>query len=149
MLTRLDDLFEINRYLERNVKRRLAFREFGTCLGVQCQAEQSTEKDRAVDLKMYADAIITAWDPAMELTLESDLQDDGLRPITRVMYATALIPGGEYFLSFFSMVLRLVADSVQLFERDISVQSQRQSPSEDKTSILYIECKCFHIIHIP
>lgn len=64
---------------------------------MQCQAEQATEKDRAVDLKVYADAIITAWDPAMELTLESDMADDDLRPITRVMYATALVPGGEYF----------------------------------------------------
>ena len=99
VLTSVDDLFEINRYLERNVKRRLAFREFGTCLGLQCQAEQATERDRAVDLKVYADAIITAWDPAMELTLESDMADDGLRPITRVMYATALVPGGEYFVS--------------------------------------------------
>lgn len=93
---RVDDLFEINRYLERSVKYRLAFREFGTCLGAQCQAEQSTEKDRAVDFKNYADAIITAWDPYMELTLSSDLTHDDLRPITRVMYATALIPGGEY-----------------------------------------------------
>lgn len=95
VLTGIDDLFEINRYLERSVKYRLAFREFGTCLGVQCQAEQSTEKDRAVDLKVYADAIIAAWDPAMELSLAPDLADDDLRPITRVMYATALIPGGE------------------------------------------------------
>lgn len=95
----VDDLFEINRYLERNVKYRLAFREFGTALGAQCQSHQSTEKDRAVDLKNYADAIITAWDPYMELTLGSDLMHDDLRPITRVMYATALVPGGEFFLS--------------------------------------------------
>lgn len=95
----VDDLFEINRYLERNPKYRLAFREFGTALGAQCQSHQSTEKDRAVDLKNYADAIITAWDPYMELTLGSDLMHDDLRPITRVMYATALVPGGEFFLS--------------------------------------------------
>lgn len=94
----IDDLFEINRYLERNIKYRLAFREFGTSLGAQCQSQQSTEKDRAVDLKHYADAIIAAWDPYMELTMSSDLMHDDLRPITRVMYATALMPGGEFFL---------------------------------------------------
>lgn len=94
---RADDLFEINRYLERNIKYRLAFREFGTSLGAQCQSQQSTEKDRAVDLKHYADAIITAWDPYMELTMSSDLTHDDLRPITRIMYATALMPGGEFY----------------------------------------------------
>ncbi|RJE18246.1 hypothetical protein PHISCL_09420 [Aspergillus sclerotialis] len=87
------DLFEINRYLERNIKFRLAFREFGTALGIQCQSEQSTEKESAVDLKTYADSIITAWDPYMELSISSGLTPDDLRPITRVMYATALIPG--------------------------------------------------------
>jgi hypothetical protein len=93
MLMDADDLFEINRYLERNIKYRLAFREFGTCMGIQCQAEQTTEKDRAVDLKVYADAIIAAWDPYMELSLATDVTPDDLRPITRIMYAAALIPG--------------------------------------------------------
>lgn len=93
-----DDLFEINRYLDRNIKYRLAFREFGTCVGVKCHSEQTTEKERAVDLKIYADAIIDAWDPYMELTLSADLTPDDLRPITRVMYASALIPGGEFGL---------------------------------------------------
>lgn len=100
MLTELDDLFEINRYLDHNPKYRLAFREFGTALGAACQAEQSTEKDRAVDLKSYADSIITAWDPFMELTLYSDApEDDDLKPITKVMYATALVPGGKPVVS--------------------------------------------------
>lgn len=81
------DLFEINRYLERNIKYRLAFREFGTCLGALCQGTE--------DLKVYADAIITAWDPYMELRVSGDIAPDDLRPITRVMYASALIPGGK------------------------------------------------------
>lgn len=89
----LYDLLEIDRYLDRNPKYRLAFREFGTAMGAACQAEQSTEKDLAVDLKSYADAIITAWDSQMELTLYSDAPEDDLRPITKVMYASALLPG--------------------------------------------------------
>ncbi|KAI9934274.1 hypothetical protein MW887_005348 [Aspergillus wentii] len=92
------NLFEINRYLDRNIKHRLAFREFGTCMGIQCQTEQPSEKERAVDLKVYADAIITAWDPYMELSISSDLTPLDLRPITRVMYASALIPGAIDFV---------------------------------------------------
>ncbi|KAJ5678965.1 hypothetical protein N7462_007209 [Penicillium macrosclerotiorum] len=89
----LYNLFEINQYLERNIKFRLAFREFGTCLGLQCQSEQTTEKDRAIDLKTWSDAIVAAWDPYMELSISEGLTPEDLRPITRVMYASALIPG--------------------------------------------------------
>ncbi|KAJ5748304.1 uncharacterized protein N7511_010000 [Penicillium nucicola] len=87
------NLFEINRYLERNIKFRLAFREFGTCMGIECQAKQANEKERAVDLKTFSAAIIAAWDPYMELAIADDLTPEDLRPITRVMYAAALIPG--------------------------------------------------------
>ncbi|KAJ5690954.1 hypothetical protein N7488_011689 [Penicillium malachiteum] len=90
----LYDIFEINRYLDRNIKFRLAFREYGTCLGCYCQSQQTTDKERAVDLKTWADAIITAWDPYMELSISQDLTPEDLRPINRVMYATALTPGG-------------------------------------------------------
>ncbi|KAJ5157314.1 uncharacterized protein N7482_008414 [Penicillium canariense] len=92
----LYDLFEINRYLERNINHRLAFREFGTCLGLQCQAQQTTEKERAVDLKTWSDTIVAAWDPYMELSISEGLTPEDLRPITRVMYASALIPGGKW-----------------------------------------------------
>jgi hypothetical protein len=90
-----DNLFEINRYLERNIKFRLAFREFGTSMGIQCQSEANTEKDRSVNLKCYSDAIVAAWDPYMELSISDGLTPEDLRPITRVMYASALIPGGK------------------------------------------------------
>ncbi|KAJ5183513.1 hypothetical protein N7492_001129 [Penicillium capsulatum] len=89
----LYNLFEINQYLLRNIKYRLAFREFGTCLGAQCQAEHSTEKERGVDLKAWSDSIVAAWDPYMELSISEGLTPEDLRPITRVMYASALIPG--------------------------------------------------------
>lgn len=106
-----DDLIEINRYLDHNIKYRLAFREFGTCLGVQCQSEQTSEKERAVDLKSFADAIITSWDPYMELTLGApEMAADDLRPITRVMYASALIPGGEFFFLLLFFLSKLEAE---------------------------------------
>ncbi|KAJ5408585.1 hypothetical protein N7509_002468 [Penicillium cosmopolitanum] len=90
----LYNLFEIDRYLDSNIKFRLAFREFGTCMGAQCQSEHMTEKEGSVDLKTWSDSIIAAWDPYMDLTISQGLTPDDLKPITRVMYASALIPGG-------------------------------------------------------
>ncbi|KAJ5973703.1 hypothetical protein N7481_010913, partial [Penicillium waksmanii] len=91
----LYNLFEIDRYLDRNLKFRLAFREFGTSMGAQCQSEHMTEKEGSVDLKTWSDSIIAAWDPYMDLTISQGLMPDDLKPITRVMYASALIPGGK------------------------------------------------------
>jgi hypothetical protein len=94
-----DNLFEIDRYLERNIKFRLAFREFGTCMGAQCQSEHMTEKEGSVDLKNWSDSIITAWDPYVDLTISQGLTPGDLKPITHVMYASALIPGGKCQIS--------------------------------------------------
>lgn len=41
---------------------------------------------------------------ALSLRGDSDLLADDLRPITRVMYSSALIPGGEYPLYFFEWI---------------------------------------------
>lgn len=72
----------------------MAFREFGAAIGIKCVAEQLAEKDTAVDLKVYADQIVDFWAPYMAGEEEDDIED--LRPITQVMYAAALIPGGEF-----------------------------------------------------
>lgn len=90
-----DELFEVDRYLERNIRYRLAFREFGTALGIRCHSEQSKAKGDANDLTSHADAIVDVWDPYMDMSLTEGFDEDDLRPITRVMYATALIPGGK------------------------------------------------------
>ncbi|KAL4984231.1 hypothetical protein BDW68DRAFT_190653 [Aspergillus falconensis] len=87
------ELLEIRRYLDRNMKYRLAFREFGTALGLRCMAEQEVEKERAVDLRAYSDQILDVWRPVMEASLSEDATPEDLKPITRVMYAAALIPG--------------------------------------------------------
>lgn len=63
-------------------------------MGIKCVAEQLAEKDTAVDLKVYADQIVDFWAPYMAGEEEDDIED--LRPITQVMYAAALIPGGEF-----------------------------------------------------
>jgi hypothetical protein len=64
-------------------------------MGIECQAERANEKECAVDLKTFSSAIIAAWDPYMELSISDNLTPEDLRPITRAMYAAALIPGGK------------------------------------------------------
>ncbi|RAH49171.1 uncharacterized protein BO95DRAFT_29258 [Aspergillus brunneoviolaceus CBS 621.78] len=90
---RVFDLFERRHYLDRDLRARLAFREFGTCLGLQCMAAQASDKDRAVELKAYADRIVECWDPHIWMETGRNATPEELRPITRVMYAAALIPG--------------------------------------------------------
>lgn len=106
------DLFERRHYLDRDLRARLAFREFGTCLGLQCMAAQASDKDRAVELKAYADRIVECWDPYIWMETGRNATPEELRPITRVMYAAALIPGGEWSESFAKHYLVLTFDSV-------------------------------------
>lgn len=76
--------------LDRTPKYRLAFREFGTCLGIKC-----FDGDRFLE-KRVAD-VIKFWEAFMK-----DVTADDLRPISMVMYAAALIPGGMFFSNVFS-----------------------------------------------
>lgn len=62
--------------------RRLAFREFGTCMGVQCYGADE-------GLAAEVDAVVNYWQKYLE-----ESTDEDLRPISLVMYAAALIPGG-------------------------------------------------------
>ncbi|RDL37529.1 putative l-ascorbic acid binding protein [Venustampulla echinocandica] len=62
---------------------RLAFREFGTTLGVKCFS-----RDEYLDKR--ADDVVKFWGDEMTGATPEDL-----KPITLVMYAAALIPGGE------------------------------------------------------
>ncbi|KAF3063646.1 putative l-ascorbic acid binding protein [Daldinia childiae] len=68
---------------------RLAFREFGGCLGIKCYVD-----DPAQPLHMAAEAVLDAWEGKV-----LNAADEDLRPINLVMYAAALIPGGEPSLS--------------------------------------------------
>lgn len=62
-------------------RHRLAFRDFGACLGIGCcDAADSS-------LKTHAEQLIKGWELDFVQTPEE------LRPITQVMYAAALIPG--------------------------------------------------------
>ena len=74
----------------RHAGSRLAFREFGACLGVQCYGPDE-------ELQAKVDKVIEFW----EGYLEGDSADEeDLRPISLVMYAAALIPGGKQASQF-------------------------------------------------
>ncbi|KAM0264302.1 hypothetical protein ACHAQJ_000792 [Trichoderma viride] len=66
----------------RGASRRLAFREFGTCVGVACW-------DVSDHLQSRVAALVEFWDRH----LDSKDADDDLTPISRVMYASALVAG--------------------------------------------------------
>ncbi|KAK4240005.1 PrpF protein-domain-containing protein [Achaetomium macrosporum] len=70
--------------MARDASRRLAFREFGTCLGLQCYGVDA-------DLVKGVEAVVNFWHHYIE-----ESTDEDLRPISLVMYAAALIPGGEF-----------------------------------------------------
>jgi len=68
--------------MTRSADRRLAFREFGTCLGVRCWDPGDEEIEGVVE------EILTFWEQHMDASTDEDL-----KPISFVMYAAALIPG--------------------------------------------------------
>lgn len=68
---------------------RLAFREFGACLGIKCH-EEGLES-----LMDGVQAVMDIWERKIIEEGEEDEADEDLRPINLVMYAAALIPGGK------------------------------------------------------
>ncbi|KAI0815430.1 hypothetical protein GGR55DRAFT_686291 [Xylaria sp. FL0064] len=64
---------------------RLAFREFGACLGIKCYGQE------LVPLMEGVETVLNIWKD--KLLDDGGGQDEDLRPINLVMYAAALIPG--------------------------------------------------------
>lgn len=98
------ELAIVNRYFEYPLEQRLAFREFGTCLGVKCVLLVSTSEFDE-DLDTLAGDILDQWEQSVVGSKGDEVTDDalqrqGLKPITKVMYAAALIPGGMYLCGF-------------------------------------------------
>ncbi|CDO70987.1 hypothetical protein BN946_scf184830.g19 [Trametes cinnabarina] len=90
-------LCEEEKYFDAPTRYRLAFREFGTCLGARCLTATltgGTGKAEAKE-KAYWDAfiekVLRSWAPSVDR--EPPLVREKLQPITMVMYAAALIPG--------------------------------------------------------
>ena len=73
-------LFDQN-YLDIPTSRRLAFREYGSCLGIGCMADPDEK------MKTYRDRIIETWEHHRSST------PGDLRAISENMRAAAIIPG--------------------------------------------------------
>ena len=78
-----DSLYEDEKYFEGRTSHRLAFREFGTCMGIRCH-------DRGKEWMERYEGIMSTWEKA-DLMKSTPKQ---LQVITMVMFASALIPGG-------------------------------------------------------
>lgn len=68
-------------YLDKSTSRRLAFREYGTCLGIGCLDSPGDE------LEAFRTRLIETWEKHLKST------PGDLRAISEVMRAAALIPG--------------------------------------------------------
>ncbi|KAJ8120486.1 hypothetical protein O1611_g10356 [Lasiodiplodia mahajangana] len=89
---------------------RLAFREFGACLGIKCY-EGGLES-----LMDGIQTVLDIWERKMIDEGAEDEDDEDLRPINLVMYAAALIPGGKHFVPLTHLLAHrpcdLIRDSV-------------------------------------
>ncbi|KAI0490191.1 hypothetical protein F4859DRAFT_463933 [Xylaria cf. heliscus] len=70
---------------------RLAFREFGACLGIKCYER------RLEPLMDGVETVLDIWKG--KITEDEAHQDQDLGPIHQVMYAAALIPGGKHVIT--------------------------------------------------
>ncbi|THV68113.1 hypothetical protein D6D28_06966 [Aureobasidium pullulans] len=79
-------LFHESHYLDLPTAQRLAFREFGTCLGIRVHP--------IAELEAVAKHIITDWEGASRVPIpKKNVEMESLEPMDLVMYAAALCPG--------------------------------------------------------
>ncbi|KAM7201014.1 hypothetical protein V8F20_005023 [Naviculisporaceae sp. PSN 640] len=76
-------LDESSALMRREASGRLAFREFGTCMGLKCYGIAGDG-----ELEGKVEKVLNFWEKYLDGST-----DDDLRPISLVMFATALIPG--------------------------------------------------------
>ncbi|EKM55624.1 uncharacterized protein PHACADRAFT_195663 [Phanerochaete carnosa HHB-10118-sp] len=107
----LRELTFVNRYFEYPLERRLAFREFGTCLGIKCASILSESQEENEDLVGLAENILDQWEGSEtgDEKLNGVIKKQVLRPITKVMYATALVPGEIFYKAAMTYALLPVA----------------------------------------
>ncbi|KAF1809376.1 hypothetical protein P152DRAFT_484690 [Eremomyces bilateralis CBS 781.70] len=88
----LKRLFKLGGF-EGPQQRRLAFRDFGTCLGIECSTTGTAWRSRAksiTDSWEHGGLVPVRSDNAVSVGMNAE---DELTPINTVMYAAALIPG--------------------------------------------------------
>ena len=81
----MKELYGNGGLLERSIKERLAFREFGSALGIRCSKNNEIGK--------YAEQIITAWEDEGRVPVPQKRNLKSMEPIDCVMYAASLVPG--------------------------------------------------------
>lgn len=99
--TSIDELAAMEHYFDHPVDQRLAFREYGTCMGVGCTSDSQIIQTKNLDA--LRSRIIAQWagvgshvvNPLSSASVRKSIQRQGLKPITMVMYAAAILPGGE------------------------------------------------------
>ncbi|KAL7277208.1 hypothetical protein ACG7TL_009057 [Trametes sanguinea] len=90
-------LNEEEKYFDTPTRYRLAFREFGTCLGARCLVAKlaggtgKAEADEKAYWEAFIERLLRSWSASVDH--EPPSVREKLQPITMVMYATALIPG--------------------------------------------------------
>ncbi|KAI0355917.1 hypothetical protein OH77DRAFT_1424188 [Trametes cingulata] len=92
-------LHEEEKYFDAPTRYRLAFREFGTCLGARCLASKlaggagtvAGDADEKAYWEAFVEKVLGVWVPSVDS--DPPLVPEKLQPITMVMYATAMIPG--------------------------------------------------------
>ncbi|KAI8972830.1 hypothetical protein BD414DRAFT_499500 [Trametes punicea] len=90
-------LYEEEKYFDAPTRYRLAFREFGTCLGARClvaklaRATGMADADEKAYWEAFIEKVLRTWAPNVDE--DPPLVPTKLQPITMVMYATAMIPG--------------------------------------------------------
>lgn len=128
-------------YFDRPFSRRLAFRDFGTVLGVKCH--KGGEVDGSTTL---ADKIVKGWESheAVPVPRKGAVMDR-LEPITLVMYATALNPGGRKPLkNFEGFVTEIFAFYIELSNFPCSVSKRILEELNDVHSFRVIFASIFH-----
>ncbi|KZT07084.1 uncharacterized protein LAESUDRAFT_758888 [Laetiporus sulphureus 93-53] len=92
-LTCLHALFD-HGYFDEPVAYRLAFREFGTCMGIQCHLERHGGNAAPRESRYWEDClekVLSTWEPRVNASPPATREK--LVPITMVMYCSALVPG--------------------------------------------------------
>lgn len=110
----------------RDANRRLAFREFGACLGLRCYGCGAD-----AELKESVKGVLEFWQRYLEGSTDEDL-----KPISLVMYAAAGLPGGESFV--LCVDDENVTDKAQHLRMGIWVADRLEDVTQSNTAMILV-----------
>jgi hypothetical protein len=133
--------FWASSYFKRRMDHRLAFRDFGLALGMRCGLAQSDPK-----WTERADSILHSWERAGLVPEPRDSNEAGMNaeedliPISCVMYAAAVAPGGTSSLRRSQLNYPIIADIMQPSRHLMQSETHRQGPADMEQC--YGRCVC-------